>query len=177
MTAVSHAMAEAAKTAGRFAAALGPDRGTAGDFWRSLFQATYATELRVERSGREALLLAADPARYDMRLMQAWQAAGIDVETLPDGMLRARLAEQDRGRLLMAWRVRRSLGRPLNAARLIKAAFTFQGAARYAAWKIERHTGVEVPLTPWRERHPILAAPGVLWRLRRARRRNQPDAR
>jgi len=61
------------------------------------------------------------------------------------------------------------MGRPLNYARLVKAAFTFDGAARYAAWKIERHTGMPVALTPWRERHPVLAAPGVLWRLWRQR--------
>ena len=65
----------------------------------------------------------------------------------------------------------RLMGRPLNVARLLKAAFTFEGAARYAAWKIERHTGVPVAVTPWRERHPILAAPGVLWRVARERRR------
>ena len=56
-----------------------------------------------------------------------------------------------------------------DAVRLVKAAFTFDGAARYAAWKIERHTGVPIMLTPWRERHPILAAPGVLWRVWRER--------
>jgi len=72
--------------------------------------------------------------------------------------------------LLAAWRRRRTLGKPLNLARLAKAAFTFEGAARYAAWKIERHTGLRVPLTPWREKHPILASPGVFWRLWKARR-------
>jgi hypothetical protein len=49
--------------------------------------------------------------------------------------------------------------------RLLKAAWTFDGATRYALWKIERHSGVHIPLTPWRERHPVLAAPGVLYRL------------
>ncbi|HEY9233936.1 MAG TPA: hypothetical protein VIP08_02790, partial [Phenylobacterium sp.] len=68
---------------------------------------------------------------------------------------------------------RRALGKPLNVTRLIKAAFTFEGAARYAAWKIERHTGLPVPLTPWRERHVILAAPGMAWRLWQARRARQ----
>ena len=57
-----------------------------------------------------------------------------------------------------------------NLLRLVKASTTFDGAARYAAWKIERHTGVPVMLTPWREKHPVLAAPGVLWRVWRARR-------
>ena len=51
--------------------------------------------------------------------------------------------------------------KPLNVLRLLKASSTFEGAARYAAWKIERHTGVAVDVTPWRERHPVLAAPGV----------------
>jgi hypothetical protein len=35
---------------------------------------------------------------------------------------------------------------------------------------VERHTGIPVPLTPFREKHPILAAPGVLLRVWRARR-------
>ena len=52
----------------------------------------------------------------------------------------------------------------------MRAAFTFDGAARYGAWKIERHTGIAVPLSPFAERHPILAAPGVFWRVWRARR-------
>ena len=50
---------------------------------------------------------------------------------------------------------------------------TFEGAARYAAWKIERHTGMPVKITPLRERFPLLAAPQVLWDLRQHRRRQQ----
>ena len=34
-------------------------------------------------------------------------------------------------------------------------------------------TGVTVAVTPWRERHPILTAPGVLWRVWRQRRTMQ----
>ncbi|MCB2064228.1 MAG: hypothetical protein KDE25_12410, partial [Novosphingobium sp.] len=59
---------------------------------------------------------------------------------------------------------------PLNLVRLVRAASTFEGASRYAAWKIERHTGVAVAITPWREKHPVLAAPGVLFSVWRARR-------
>ena len=61
------------------------------------------------------------------------------------------------------------MGKPLNFARLAKASTTFEGAARYAAWKIERHTGMPVEVTPFREKHPVLAAPGVLWSLRKHR--------
>ena len=172
---VSEAMADAARTAGRFAAALGPAEGRPADFWTSLFRATYATEFRVERQGREKSLLEADPARYDERLLQAWAADGIEVLRGDGGELLPQLSDEYHARLLRSWRLRQALGRPLNIVRLLKAAFTFEGAARYAAWKIERHTGLAVPLTPWRERHPILAAPGVLWRLRRARRKSVSD--
>ena len=50
---------------------------------------------------------------------------------------------------------------------------TFDGAADYAAWKLQRHTGITLEVTPFRARHPLLAAPGALfelWRKRRAQR-------
>ena len=56
-TRVAAAIGDAAKSAARFAAALGPETGTADDYWRALFRQTYAAELRVERKGREG----ADP--------------------------------------------------------------------------------------------------------------------
>lgn len=167
--AVAEAITEAAKSAARFAAALGPDAGTAADFWRALFRHTYAAEFRVEKSGREAQILAFDPARYDTLLPLAWAAGAIGF-TNNRGVLRPALPGPRRASLIKAWAVRRRMGKPINIARLVRAAFTFDGAARYGAWKIERHTGIPVPLTPWREAHPLLAAPGVFWRLYRARR-------
>jgi len=168
--AVREAVAEAARTAARFAAALGPERGPAEAFWSALFRQTYAAELRVESQGRGQAILAFDPGRYAALLPLAWRAGGLAFERSADGELAPRMTAAERRRLQGAWRMRRALGRPLNAARLMKATFTFEGAARYAAYKIERHTGIAIPLTAWRERHPILAAPGVLWRLWRARR-------
>jgi hypothetical protein len=37
----------------------------------------------------------------------------------------------------------------------------------YVAWKVERHSGVRIELADWERRHPLLAAPGLYWRLRR----------
>jgi hypothetical protein len=171
---VEAAIAAAAVTAGRFAAALGPAQGAALEFWKALFRRTYAAEFRVESAGRVDQVLAFDPARYETLLPLAWAAGGIS--WTGEGVLEPQVSTSDRGRQTKAWSARQRAGKPLNVARLLKAAFTFDGAARYAAWKIERHTGVPVPVTPWRERHPILAAPGVLWRLWRAR-RGQAEAR
>ncbi len=168
--AVADAIADAARSAARFAAALGPPSGTPHDYWRALFRQTYAAELRVERRGREDQIIGFDPARYAALLPLAWTADGIAYAEEGD-VLRPTLPPALRRKLLSAWRTRRRAGKPINIARLVRAAFTFDGAARYGAWKIERHTGIPVPLTPWAERHPILAAPAVLWRVWRARAR------
>lgn len=165
-SAVLAAVADAAKTAARLAATLGPERGRAEDFWRALFRETYQAELRVEKSGREDSILSVNAAHFDGLLLLALEAQGIG--TAQDGeAISPQLEPGDRQRILRWWVRRRRMGKLLNITRLLKASTTFDGAARYAAWKIERHTGVSVKLTPWRERHPVLAAPGVLiglWR-------------
>jgi len=161
-------VAVAAETAGRLAAVLGPAEGLADDYWKALFRQTYAAELRVEKPGREATILAHAPDHYRTLLPLAWTAAGIAFEAEGD-RLRSRPSPALRKAVSRGWAVRRRAGRFLNVARLVRAAFTFDGAARYGAWKVERHTGVRVRLTPWAERHPILAAPRVFWQVWRER--------
>jgi hypothetical protein len=167
--AIAGAVAQAARTAARLAVALGPETGTPDDYWRALFRATYAAEFRVEKSGREDSILFANRAHFDGLLPLALVAEGIGFARGTDGMIRPDLPSGERDRLLAWWKRRERLGKPYNLIRLLKASTTFDGAARYAAWKIERHTGVHVPITPWRERHPVLAAPGVLWQVWRAK--------
>jgi hypothetical protein len=85
--------------------------------------------------------------------------------------LRPNLSEDRRRRILAWWRLRARLGKPLNLLRLAKATTTFEGAADYAAWKLHRHTGISLEVTPFRAKHPLLAAPGALlelWRKRRS---------
>jgi hypothetical protein len=163
------AVAAAAVTAARLAVALGPEAAPAEEFWRCLFRATYAAEFRVEKAGREESILAANREHF-AGLLPLALAAG-DVAFIREGeTLRPNMSAAERSRIRRWWAKRRRMGKPYNLARLVRASTTFDGAARYAAWKIERHTGVAVEVTPWRERHPVLAGPGVLWRVWRARR-------
>ncbi len=166
------AIASAATTAARLAAALGPASGTAEDYWRALFRATYSAEFRVEKSGRENDILSVNAEHFAGLLPLALEAGGI-----PPGqngsILTPQLSSAERARILRWWKRRRRMGKPLNLLRLVKASTTFEGAARYAAWKIERHTGMPVAVTPFRERFPLLAAPQVLLDLRRHRRRQR----
>ena len=161
---VAAAIADAAITAARFAVLNGPRHGGAGDFWRALFRGTYATELRVEAPGREDQVLSYDRGRYDQLLPLAWAAGGMAFTNTASGLAPRPTPAQAQA-LAERWLLRERVGKWLNLARLAKAAFTFDGAARYALWKVERHTGLRIPVTPFRERHPIVAAPGVLWRL------------
>ena len=173
--ALGQAVAAAAVTAARFAAALGPPWGTAEDFWRALFAATYRAEFRIEKPGRENDILGVNREHFAGLLPLAWEAGAVPFTRSGDELTPA-LAPAARADLRRAWALRSRLGKPYNLIRLVRASTTFDGAARYAAWKVERHTGVAVTLTPWAERHPVLAAPGVLWRVWRARRAQSNEA-
>nr|WP_137677124.1 hypothetical protein [Parerythrobacter lutipelagi] len=167
---VIDALAEAARTAARLAAALGPESGLAADYWRALFRATYQAEFRVEKSGREDSILSVNQAHFDGLLPLAWGADGVAFSQ-ESGVLTPQIEAARRRQIKRWWGSRRRWGKPLNLIRLAKASTTFDGAARYAAWKIERHTGIAMEVTPWREKHPLLAAPGVLFKLWRAQRK------
>ena len=169
---VLEALGAAAATAGRLAAAVGPASGAAQDYWRALFRATYRAEFRIEQPGRENTILEVNAAHFDGLLPLAWEAAGIGFAREGD-VLCPQLSERERAAILRWWRKRQRLGKPLNLLRLAKATTTFDGAADYAAWKLHRHTGIALEVTPFRARHPLLAAPGALvelWRKRRAQR-------
>lgn len=165
--AVVRAVASAGVTAARFAAVLGPVAAPETDFWEALFRETYNTELRVERPGRERDIVAHDPERYARLLRLAWDDAGIAFSDVV-GTVRPLVPEGECVRLMRAWSARHRIGKLLNAARLVKAAFMLEGAGRYAVWKINRHTGLDIPVTRRIEHHPVLSAPGVLWKVWRA---------
>ncbi|NGY03634.1 hypothetical protein [Solimonas terrae] len=156
---------QAVVTAARWAALLGPESGTAADYWQLLYQHTYAVELRVERGGARAQsLLAYGGGRYAQLLPLAWRAAGIAYREAGE-LLTPALSADARRSAQAAWSLRRLAGKPLNILRLAKAAFTFDNGADYLAWKIERHSGFRLELSDWQRRHPVIAAPRLLWRL------------
>lgn len=151
--AVLEAVAAAVETAAWWAARLAPDPTEPEEVWRALFRHTYATELRVERGARAGDIVAAAPGRY--RRLHALLIAGQEAHD--------RAASR-------AWARRRIIGKPLNLARLAKAAFTYRGGIAYALAKVERHSGRPVELKAWERRWPWLAAPFVVWRLWRQHR-------
>jgi hypothetical protein len=173
VAAVGQALAAAAGTAARLAIAVGPPKGSEDDYWRALFRATYRAEFRVEPAGRENAILSADRGHFDGLLPLALAEAGIPF--MQDGrMIEPKLDPARRKAVRRWWGVRRRLGKLINVTRLARATTTFEGGMRYAAWKVERHTGLPVKVTPLREKYPLIAAPSVLRLLWRARRSKQP---
>jgi hypothetical protein len=169
-SAVIDAIAAATATASRLAAVLGPDEAREEEYWVALFRATYRAEFRIETNDRARSVYELNREHFTGLLPLGLEAAGIECRR--DGeKLRPVVSAAMRKKTMRWWRVRQRLGKAINLARLVRATSTFDGAARYAAWKIERHSGVKVEVTPWREKHPVLAAPGVIWSVWRERRK------
>ena len=55
----------------------------------------------------------------------------------------------------------------MSVLRLLKSLVTFDRGVDYALWKVERHTGVQVPVSKFERSHPILTSPKLLWRVYR----------
>jgi len=170
--AVVAAFADSARTAARLAVAVGPSKGREEEFWRALFRATYRAELRVEPAGREEAILSANRTHFDGLLPLALVTEGIPFAQ-SGHTIEPKLETGERKRILGWWNRRRRFGKLLNTARLARATTTFEGGMRYVAWKVERHTGLPVKVTPLRERFPLVAAPSVAWLLLRSRRRER----
>lgn len=148
------AIAEAPVTLFTLAAPLcGPSVSDPLAYWKTGFAQTYRAELRAERTDRSGLIVDADPARY---------AAFTPAVTARMGH-RFDVREANR-----KWARLRRNGKLLSLARLAKATFTFAGGIDYLAWKINRHAGTAIEVTPWQRRHPILAALLLLPRLLRS---------
>ena len=152
-------MATGAVWAERF----GPEGGSAADLWTALFQKTYGAELRVEDGGdRGQTIYHQAEAYFDAMLAPALEHSADKQGT--SGWPTSRWGKTAR-QFKRSWRRKSLYGKVLNISRLVKAAFTFDQKVEYIQWKVERHTGEPLELTDFQKRHPLIAAPGVLWRL------------
>jgi hypothetical protein len=147
---VFEALVNAART--MFARCL--DIARPGDDVMSLFErglkASYAAELRAERADRPGSIMQTNRAYY---------------QELANRILGPGFRIQSPGR--GGWGLRIFIGKCLSITRLLKAGFTFDGGADYVAWKVARHSGEPITLTPWQRRHPILMAITLLPKLLR----------
>lgn len=125
--------------------------------WTTALSLTYGAELRSEGAQKPDELFELNREFFDRIMPPALSAIA------------------DRGGPMVAkpsaarrkWWHRRICGRAVSLLRLVKGAFTFDGGIDYLAWKIRRHSGVEIEIKPWQRRHPIVAGLLLYLRLRR----------
>ena len=136
--------------------------------WTQGLRLTYKAELRPEQHDTRARQLAHLNMGDNIRLTTlAAPALKTRLQILPQGRYHCEISEGDRRHSLWQWCLRRWQGRALSILRLSKAVLTFHDCVEYAAWKIERHTGISVTVTPRLRRFPLLLGPQVLWQLLR----------
>ncbi|MGE0152125.1 MAG: hypothetical protein AB7R90_05865 [Reyranellaceae bacterium] len=160
--AIDTALAEAAATLIGRAAPLFDAPFTPAELWTRAFAESYRCELRPESPDRAGQIYRADAARYDAIAADALLAAG-----LPAIESNGRLMPVFDRRARRHWALRRIAGKSFNVLRLVKASTTVADGIDYILWKIERHSGVKTTLSAWQRRHPLLAAPGLAWKLYR----------
>lgn len=134
---------------------------TPREFWSRALAESYRTELRAERPlERAAEIVDRFGDRYDALGIAA--VGAVDAEGRIDlGPARpgARSLTQ------ISWALRRWIGKPATALRVLKAGFTFDGGLDYVLHKLKSHSGVTIPVTDHQRRHPLLWAPVLAWRL------------
>jgi hypothetical protein len=123
--------------------------------WRRGLALSYAAELRAERVESIERLYDFDAEYYE----------AITRVVLTD--LPTRIPTATRVVARAGWILRFAAGKVLSVLRLCKGFFTFEGAIDYVRWKIERHSGVRLELSPRARRHVLVAGWVVAWRLYR----------
>lgn len=142
----------ASETAPLFEAPASPP-----EFWGRGFYESYRTELRPESDdGRAKEIVARYAERYD-RLSAAL------FDPAPDGRFHVEAYDGEGSKT--RWWLRRLIGRPIAALRVVNSAATFEGGLDYVLRKVERHSGVTIPVTDAQRRHPVLWSPVLGYKL------------
>ncbi len=140
------------------------------DLWQKALSLSYKAELRAERPQTILHLYDAATEYYEKVTHAAMAAVPFPCSTVT-GPVADRYSVSvsiwKRHMSHLAWGLRRIEGKLHSALRLLKGLFTFRGGLDYVLWKIQRHSGITVEITPYVRRHPLLGAPALFWRLYR----------
>ena len=154
---IAQARANAVRKLASETAPLFNSPATSAEFWGRGFFESYRTELRPESDdGRAKEIVARYEARYD-------QLSESLFERSEDGRFNVQKFEGSGSSF--RWWLRRLIGRPIAAIRVINSAATFDGGLDYVLRKVERHSGVSIEVTDAQRRHPVLWSPVLGWKL------------
>ncbi|MBB3104430.1 hypothetical protein [Azomonas macrocytogenes] len=147
-----------------------PEYFTADTLWHRALSLSYGTELRPEAARRPTELLEYDRNYYHHLFLAALPMLdGVKRNADKIDGYRNLSANPDYLKSQREWKLRRTQGRLLNVLRLVKSVFTFDNGVDYVAWKLERHTGQVLEITPRLRRYPLIFCWPILWRLLKER--------
>jgi hypothetical protein len=163
---IAGCLAGAARTLISRTLPLLPARADSVSIWSRALDLSYGTELRPESNSRARELVEADPEFY-RELLSGIEPGLQRLRRSQDGVYATHASGLRRFVAAVAWRTRRVTGKLMSTARWLKALATFEGGLDYAAWKLERHSGVKVHVSEKMRRRPWLYVWGELIRLYR----------
>lgn len=145
--------------------ALPEQEHSAETIWTHALALSYSTEYRAEPDSKAAQLARHHLGDYAALLETSLPALETMLRREDDDGYRRRTDVDAARAARRQWHHRRRQGHLLWVLRLLKAALTFNNGVDYAAWKIGRHTGVEIEVTPRLRRYPLLFGWGAFLKL------------
>lgn len=145
-----------------------PQEFSTRELWSKGLELTYRAEFRSEQPDKQVRLFDATPGYFADITGKALESSTYQVKEFTiqgAARYRANISFSVRVASRIAWRVRIVQGKILSALRLIKGSLTFEGGVDYILWKIKRHSGVTLEVSPFLRRHPLLAMCLLSWRL------------
>ena len=140
----------------------------ARDLWARGLSLSYRSELRTEQADGAARLFDSDPDYYQELTSAALETNRFSVTTdtnCTPHCYQVVTSEKERSLNSRSWRIRAFQGKILSVLRLAKGLMTFKGGVDYILWKIERHSGVSIEVSPTLKRIPPVAILVIFWRL------------
>jgi hypothetical protein len=138
--------------------------------WNQGLLLSYRAELRPEFPDKLVRLFEWAPQYYEQLTRIAMGALPYSVDAVTRDAschYHAQIPIRIRFVNRLAWRVRFIQGKLLSLLRLLKGLLTFKGGIDYVLWKIERHSGITIAVTPRLRRIPFLGIFFIFWRLYR----------
>ena len=143
---------------------------TTRELWSKGLELTYRCEFRTEQADKQVRLFDATPEYFEDITSKGLDSSPYQVKEIESqgaSRYRAIIPSSVRVTSRITWTVRIVQGKILSALRLIKGSLTFEGGVDYILWKIKRHSGVTLEVSPFLRRHPLLAMCFLSWRLYR----------
>ena len=135
------------------------ESSSALNFWARALRESYRTELRPEASESRSLEIV---AKYEERYSALSKAIFGSADK--EGQFDLTSGNGSSG-VKFRWFLRRLIGKPMTAIRVLNSAATFDGGLDYVLRKLHNHSGVTIDVTPSQRRHPVLWSPVLGWKL------------